>query len=255
MTKRIVVVSDLHAGSSTGLWPDRRAGRAQRVLLDRWADCIAHFGERPDILICNGDAVDGKQRKGGDLLDDNVDRQAEAAANLLEMWRPRECFVVSGTGYHTSDTGDEAEALVVTLLKRAGLVASYHRKITVRINGWWEGQWRHHIGSSGIPHGRHTPQSRSKTWQAINAAINGRPLSQLCGYGHVHYWAYSEDAIGAVVTGPCWQALGGRYGDERCDGHVDIGAYQVTVGATKEEGWSWAKRLYPAAVGRRTVER
>ena len=54
------------------------------------------------------------------------------------------------------------------------------------------------------------------------------------------------------MTTPCWQALGSAYGDT-LDGHVDLGAVQLTVGKTEAEGWHWTKRLYPAAVVDRTV--
>lgn len=254
--KRIVVVSDLHCGSTAALW-NCGGKQTQTELLARWQDCIAHFGARPDILICNGDAIDGHQHKGGDLLENGRELGAQigAAVGLLRMWRAREYFIVSGSGYHVSDTGDESERDLAVRLESHGERATFTRKLNLLVNGWFRLQCRHHIGSSGIPHGRMTPQMRSKTWGALNAAQTGGKPPHLSIFSHVHYWTYAEDFSGAVMTTPAWQALGGRYGDERCDGHCDIGAVQITIGGRECNGHAWSKRLYPAAVVNRTVRR
>lgn len=254
--KRIVVVSDLHCGATNALW-NCPGAPAQTVLLDRWQDCIAHFGARPDILICNGDAIDGHQRKGGDLLEGGrtVDAQCAAAFGLLRLWKPREVFIISGSGYHTADTGDENELAIVSRFQDHGIPAEYKRKLNLDVNGWFRLQCRHHVGSSGIPHGRLTPQMRSKTWGILNAYAGGKLAPHLSIFSHVHYWSYAEDHISAVMTTPAWQGLGGRYGDERCDGAVSLGAVQLKIGEKECKGWQYEKRLYSPKVASRTVRR
>ena len=59
--------------------------------------------------------------------------------------------------------------------------------------------------------------------------------------------------MSAAMTTPGWQAIGSDYGDRECDGLIDIGAVQLRIGKTEEEGWQWQKRLYPAAVAERAV--
>lgn len=253
MKKRLVIISDLHCGSEAGLSP-RPDTALKRGLLARYTDCIAHLGARPDILVINGDAIDGTQDRGrGDGDSAIIHQQIADACALVKMWRPRAVYCVAGTQYHVGGDVVEGEQVLAIMLREGGIPATFHRKLNMTINDWFRVQFRHHIGSSGIPHGRHTPQSRSKVWGYLNAACGGSAPAHLSVYSHVHYWTYSEDFMGAAMTTPAWQAIGSRYGDERCDGHVDLGAVEITIGQTERQGWSWRKRLYPAGVVARSV--
>ena len=246
---RIVIVSDLHCGSEAGLAPFAR-NKTQAQLYNRWADCIEHFGQRPDILIVNGDAVDGLQLKGRGKGDsDWASKQIMDAATLISMWRAKRTILVSGTAYHTR----AAQSVDFEEILANQLRAEYFAKLNLTVAGWFRLQCRHKIGGSGIPHGRFTAQSRSKAWGVMNAAQAGGKPPHLSVFSHVHYWSYAEDAFGATMTTPAWQGLGGLYGSTMCDGHVDVGAVQLTVGKTEAEGWSWAKRLYPAAAADRSA--
>ena len=247
---RIVIVSDLHCGSEAGLAPFA-TNKTQAQLYNRWADCIQHFGARPDLLIVNGDAVDGLQLKGRGRGDsDWASKQIMDAATLLNMWLAKRICMVSGTGYHTraAQTVDFEEILANQLR------AEYHYKLNLEVSGWFRLQCRHKIGGSGIPHGRFTAQSRSKAWGVMNAAQAGGKPPHLSVFSHVHYWSYAEDAFGATMTTPAWQGLGGYFGSTSCDGHVDVGACEIRVGKKEAEGWSWQKRLYPAAAADRSVK-
>ena len=247
---RIVVVSDLHCGSAAGLTPFA-TNRTQGQLYNRWADCIQHFGACPDVLVCNGDAVDGLQAKGrGQGDSDWSSKQIMDAATLLSMWKAKRTIIVAGTGYHVrAGASVDFEEMLAHLLR-----ADYFHKLNLTVSDWFRLQCRHKIGGSGIPHGRFTAQSRSKAWGVMNAAQSGGKAPHLSVFSHVHYWSYAEDAFGATMTTPAWEALGGYYGSTSCDGHVDVGAVQLTVGKTEAEGWSWQKRLYPAAAAERSVK-
>lgn len=246
---RIVIVSDLHCGSEAGITP-LASNQIQRQLYNRWADCIEHLGGKPDLLVCNGDAVDGLQSKGrGQGDSDWMARQIDHAAMLLSEWNAKQICIVSGTAYHTRAAASvDFEELLAMQLK-----CRYERKLNIEAHGWFRLQCRHKIGGSGIPHGRFTAPNRSKAWGVMNAAQAGGKPPHLSVFSHVHYWGYSEDAFGATMTTPAWQAIGNVYGDTACDGHVDVGAVQLRVGKTQAEGWSWQKRLYPAAAADRTV--
>ena len=253
---RIVIVSDLHVGSEAGLTPFA-TNKTQGQLYNRWADCIQHFGARPDLLICNGDAVDGLQLKGRGRGDsDWISKQIDGAAVLLNEWRAKNICIVSGTPYHVAAGNgciDFEELLSNDMISR-GRNCTFTRKLNMELCGWFRLQCRHKIGSSGVPYGRMTAPNRSKAWGALNAGLDGKRAPHLSVFSHVHYWGYGEDAFGATMTTPAWQAIGGAFGDTACDGHVDLGAVQLTIGKTESEGWSWRKRLYPAAVVDRTVK-
>jgi len=262
------MLADLHCGSTTGL-AMKPQNAVQTALLDRYNDAIAWFGDAPDVVLCNGDAIDGSDRKSHDVVTPDMYLQAEDAADALLAWdATREYIIVSGTGYHTEADGQELDRMVCGYLSEklrqrgnADVKVSYRRKLKTTVNGWFQLEARHKIGRSTIPWGRSTAQARAKYWQVITAALSarrsGKPVSwpHLLLFAHVHFWNVQEDAYGAVVSLPCWQALGGRYGEKEMDGHCDIGAMKLEIGATEDEGWGKSQRLYPAAATERTEHR
>ncbi len=265
--QRWVVLSDMHVGSKTGL-TSTPSNPVQRQLVARWEDARRWYGAAPDVVLVNGDAIDGQDRHARDIDENYMIDQAQKAAELLFEWgAKREYIIRTGTRYHVSSDGEEMERFVVShlqyLLAKAGrkVKVTFGRKLKTTINGWFVLEARHKIGRSSIPHGRGTAPARSKMWNVLNAALSasrGRKPVQwphLIVYSHVHYWHYTEDAWGAVCTLPGWQAIGSKFGDEECSGHIDIGLLGLEVGATKEVGWSWEKRLYQAAVVDRTEHR
>lgn len=253
----IGLVSDKHSGATTGLTSTPK-NTVQKKLLKLYKEDCDWMGD-VDYLVDLGDCIDGQDLKSNDLTTDQVSKQIEDAANLMTMIKAKEYFLLAGTPYHVNAGAQSLDCLVVSLLNERGCKASYHQKLKLQIANWFYLQARHKIGSSGIPHGRHTAPSRSKTWDAVNAAIRsnatGKPvhLANLLVFGHVHYWTYCEDAQGAAITMPSYQALGGKYGDSQCDGHVDIGMVKILVG---EKGdWSWEKRIHTPNMISRTVKR
>jgi hypothetical protein len=256
--KRVSAVADIHAGSDCAL-TTTPGNPTQRGLLERWRDTISDFGEKPDLLVCNGDACEGQDRKTLDVAEMNIPWQIEQAAELLLMWKPKEVVIIQGTAYHTGDTVAH-EAFLAKLIAKAGVPCTFHRKLRARVNGWFKFQARHFIGHSALPYGIFTSPARSQTGQVLNAAIEARDAGktpdwpQLSMFAHAHVYGFAESAQGAVVRLPCWKATGDAYGDLKCDGHIDLGAFQFTVGADKKEGWSWERKLYPARLESRTVD-
>ena len=248
------LISDLHCGSSTGLgFPFDNPVRVQ--LDDRWKTAVKWLGP-VDVLLVNGDEIDGEDRKGRDVVTDDCEKQADEAANYIAMIKPKkEIIIISGTPYHTEKAGQAFRKVLahkLHLLLGEKIKITFKRKLKTTINGWFRLEARHKIGSSTVPHGRHTAPNRSKTWNTINACLSsgysGKAAKwpHLCVFGHVHYYTFSKDAFGAVCTLPCWQAIGSRFGDEQCDGHVDLGMARLTVKGVNE--WQLDEILFPAGV-------
>ena len=256
MTKTIGFISDTHCGAKTGL-STRPSNNIQRKLLGLYKETVEWMG-RVDYLVHLGDIIDGDDIKSKDLSEHDLPEQIQDGCALLEMIDAGEYFLLAGTPYHVSQSAQMWDKMVVNLLNKGGRKASYHQKLKLKVD-WFYCQCRHKIGSSGIAHGRYTAPARSKAWDATNAAIKSSrtgkaaKLANLLVFGHVHYWTYAEDAIGTAVTLPCWQALGSLYGDMCCDGHVDLGAFKVTIGERGD--WSWEKKLYLPSLESRTVKR
>ena len=108
-------LADLHVGSMFGLWPENFASSTrgvfelnigQKYLLENW-NRIAKQIPPLDLLILNGDIIDGVQRKSEGLYicEPNMQFQMFAAMELLEPFLRRvrrggEIYSTEGTTYH-----------------------------------------------------------------------------------------------------------------------------------------------------------
>jgi len=260
-----VLESDYHCGSATGLWSQSESFTRNPIQVElhkRRDDAIEWFGERPDVVVVNGDGTDGEDPKGRDVIDADPDHQAESVAINAADWNAKtEYIIVAGTRYHeTSDgwpTGKRVCDKIKLICHARGqhkIKVSYARKLNTTINGWFRLQARHKIGRSVVPYGRNTSPVRSKVWSVLNAALQSAVRGKaarwphLLLFSHVHYWLFQQSSWGAVAVTPCWQAIGSRYGDEECDGQIDLGCFKLTVGAKESDGWRLEHRVYPAGL-------
>jgi len=249
--KRVVVISDLHCGHRVGLTPPgwqyhasaanierRKYAKMQAGVWKFYAETIDHL-QPIDILIVNGDLVDGKgERSGGtEQLEPSFIKQAEMAAECLRYAQAKHIVITYGTPYHAG-ADEDFEGIVA---KNVGASIGSHEFVNV------DGlifDIKHHIGGSTIPHGRFTAVARDYLWNELWAARNGQPRAQILIRSHVHYciWCGTPDAL--MIVTPGLQGYGSKYGTRRCSGTVDIGLISFDV-ENKEE-WSWQKYLFEA---------
>jgi hypothetical protein len=260
-------VADIHCGSPVGLSPTPK-NPVQAGLLNRYLDAIDWFGERPDVVVCVGDVSEGIDPKL-DIDDPSIASQFLKAAELLAMWKPTtEYIIITGTKTHTHVLHQELEKLLIDIIKqkhwdlyRKEIEVTVHRKLNTRINDWFFLSARHFINSSSIPHGRVTPIVRSQMWGILNAALKSfqeeGPLEwpDLLVFGHVHYYDFHKNAWGATLVVPCFKGIGDKFGDELCDGSVNLGVSKIVIEDTREEGWKEDTRLYNASVVSRVESR
>src|SRR3990167_3544645 len=171
--KRVVIVSDLHCGHAVGLtppsWnhpkndtPDQQAIFAYRKSL--WGFFAATLKQlQPiDLLICNGDALEGKaSRRGGtDLLTADRGEQAEMAQDALSYAKAKKYRFSYGTPYHTGTEEDWERQLA----DHFGAPIGANDTVVVEgvaIN------YKHHIPGSNVPHPRHTAVAREHLWNML----------------------------------------------------------------------------------------
>jgi len=252
--KSIALTADWHVGSMTGLSAIPK-NDTQKALLSKFKECISMYG-KPDMLIINGDATDGDQRKSGGvgLSEADLREQEKDVVALIKLWKPKEVFLVSGTAYHVGLISSE-QRIADTLNDYCNIKATYIRKLNLIINNWFRFQARHFIGSSNNPAGRATAAGRANMWEILNAYQSGDKAADLSVFAHVHYYDLHQSAFGTTMVLPCFQAYGTPYGDEKCSGHIDIGMVNLIVGKTEKEGWSWSKQLYSAKIKSRNLKR
>lgn len=247
--KRILTLGDFHCGHKVGLTPpayqyhpergdahDQRLGRLQRACWDFYTDTLRREGPF-DAVFFNGDAIDGKgERSGGtEQLEADRTKQAEMAARCLEpaLKGGAKLVMTYGTPYHTGKDEDHEGPIAKSL---GGKIGSHE---WVRVEGVTF-DLKHKVGSSSVPHGRHTAAARERLWNTLWAEREGQPRAQIIIRSHVHYFGFAGDHRGVAMTLPALQAAGTKYGARQCSGIVDFGMVTWTINGGS---WQWQSHI------------
>lgn len=232
----LLITSDLHSGHFAGLTPkkwwshtDMSWRNQQERMWDFYRTCIGKIG-RIDTHINNGDAIEGKgERSGGtELIQSDRTEQAEMATEALRASKARRYILTYGTPYHVGRE-DDFERIIATNLK-----GEIHGHLFADIGGKIF-DFKHKVGSSNVPYGRHTAVARSKTWNTIWASLNGQPHSDILVRSHVHYFDYNGNKSHLMFTTPCLQGFGSKFGVRQCEGIIDIGVVWMKIYKDKVE--------------------
>lgn len=224
--KRVVIVSDLHCGHWAGLTPPAwqfhpsRNPEGSRLQAETWRWFVATIGPlRPDVLVCNGDAIDGKGQRSGsvELITADLEEQAEMAIVCLREAKAVHYMLTYGTPYHVSADGQDWEGHVAREL--GGTIGGHE---------WLECEgvvfdFKHKVGSSQIPHGRHTAVARERLWNVLWAEQDLGHRAHVLVRSHVHYHDFCGDPDFLAMTTPALQGPGSIYGVRQCSGIVHFG--------------------------------
>lgn len=256
--KRIVVVSDLHAGSMYGMLPpgfrtfegvQRPQNPGQVYLWQCWLDFVGRALKfKPDAVIVNGDLVDGSQRanRGSELALPAWKDQRDAAIGVLKELKKRasaaKWYFTQGTPYHVGNFGAAEEDIAAALGGEEYFSVGTGK--LCRETLWLETEGviieaAHHISvSTGFY--RLTALDREMQWSAISGkdSTKGVPKADLIVRSHVHYFSLGEHASKIGVTTPCWQ-LQTRYMRKHSVHrlHPDVGGLLIEIdGEAKKRG-------------------
>jgi len=159
---KILCLGDLHAGSRYSPWPadyplatgDANekttwgCSLAQKMLNKFWAALIKDAKRhKPDVIILNGDMIEGGNYRSVDVVTIRNDEQIGGARALL---RPlvdtaqKKVFMLRGTGFHVG-RGGENEAVLAHLLGVEYLPELYLQTPAGVVNAL------HHIGTTTRP--------------------------------------------------------------------------------------------------------
>jgi len=244
--RRVVVVSDLHCGHIVGLTHpdfdgDRRDAELHKLYAARreyWNFYIREMAAlRPvDILVVNGDAIDGKgERSGGtELITADRNEQVDMAVAAIEATGKPDIYMVAGTPYHVG-VSEDWERQIVQRVK--ALKFGIHDWINV--NGLTL-DYRHFVSGSQIPYGRHTAVARERLWNVMWAE-DAYPHSDVIIRSHVHYFSYAGGVNWLGVTTPALQGLGTKYGAGRISGTVNFGFIHFDIAG--RDDWSWSRHI------------
>ena len=246
--KRVLVISDLHSGHDLGLthpfydFDDGTTHYVVRRTIWEWYKPLVKR-LKPNIVIVNGDCIDGKGAKSGgtEQLTTDMLKQCKMATKALKVIPGKPKFFISyGTGYHVGDTED-FENIVADEIEAEKIGA----EDTIDVNGLLI-NYLHHVGVSSIPHGRHTAVAKEKLVNQIWAARGEYPEADVIIRSHVHYHNFCGGPGWLGMTTPALQGYGSKYGARRCTGVVDVGLVHFDIWS--KDKWDWKSHIlrFPA---------
>lgn len=229
---------DFHCGHLVGLTPPdyqiksidgisskhNKFFQIQKELWLKFADIIDKLPEL-DFAVFNGDLIDGKGLKSGgtEQITTDMNKQCDMAVAVIDYVRNKckkdyKFIATYGTDYHVGTGGDDWENIIA---ERAHLdkIGSHE---WLDVNGLVF-DIKHHLGSSGIPTGRHSASAREGLWNDLWSLSKMQPKADVIIRSHVHYYTHCANSSKLCMTLPALQGMGSKYGSRRCSGTVDWG--------------------------------
>lgn len=242
-TKRVVLLGDFHCGHVAGITPPAfqfapGGGEYRDKFGKLQAECWAFYSatiarlQPVDVLIANGDLIDGNGKKSGGTEEISTDPQVQCdmAVQAIKLVKAKHVVITAGTGYHVGDETDWEESIAERVSAKFGS----HEWVDVSGVVF---DVKHHLGSSSVPHGRHTAISRDRIWNLMWALREDQPRANFYVRSHVHYHSVAGGAGWIGMTLPALQAARTKYGGRRCSGTVDYGLVHVDINSNGAHTW------------------
>jgi hypothetical protein len=250
----LACVSDVHAGGTTALAPDKitlddggeyHASKAQRWLMQCWQRYWERVANRRDELgaelytVFNGDAVDGDHHNTSQIASRNPNAQAaiwNAVMAIPLALKPDRIAVIRGTEAHVGQSASAEERIA------DGLRRDKRPIITEPDTGtasWWH--WRPELQGVKLDithHGRIGQRENTRSSQIVlyahdihlSYSKNGERPPDLALRGHNHKVADSFDAVKPrVVATGAWQLGTGHVHKVQPDSLADIQGVIVKI--------------------------
>ena len=130
-----MIISDLHSGSVWGLsspefyyrntkvndeWTEHRKQR-RKMQEEAWTEYLRIVKQwyKPDVLLVNGDAIEGRQSRQGssELITANLEEQARMAVICISQFKAKKILMTYGTSCHNSPEAEDWEHIIAQDLK------------------------------------------------------------------------------------------------------------------------------------------
>ena len=258
---RVVAIADLHTDSIVGLAPKGRGSDIGRPIRDaiyqKWCEATSGPWKNPDVLIVDGDIVEGQNRKSGGLgvITTDLYEQMADAVDLLKMWKAKKIYIIRGSGYHVEadHSGIQCEEQIARNLGAEEYPNQEHIDPERRDHSGWH--WyisvgpetfhaSHHIAVSKVFHYMSTPTARAMLDAKLNDMLRhelGKFRTSIVLRAHAHYFNHVEYSSSHGFVLPCWKAVD-EFGAKR--GAIslspDIGYLGFEIG---KGGMRYEKRL------------
>lgn len=219
-TRVLVVLSDIHAGSTVALLPpafETAEGQTvgqnaiQQWLWACWTDAQEWIAEKlaGDTfgLVLNGDLVEGVHHGTKQVVSPDIGDHLKAAIEILQPLseRAEKTFVVRGTECHTGNV-EIAVAKAINAELNPELNIPVFDRLTLDVAGV-RCVFRHHIGTSVRRGLAATQFSIQLAEEQVEAANNDEVIPRVLCCAHRHKFGAYEDDRGLALVSPPWQML------------------------------------------------
>jgi len=217
----LLVVSDLHCGSTVGLCPPMCPliddggwilNEVQDDIWDKWTAfsrwaCDHLKGTRWGLVV-NGDAIEGVHHGCKQIVHADPGVHARIAVEVLKPLAAKASavYITKGTGAHVGHMSENGigEALGAVRHPDTGQRAAHHWLI--RVNGCLV-SFKHHIGTSKRKSLYATQLSAELAEERLASADASKNPPSVIVRSHRHTFGCYENAGGMAITTPAWQAL------------------------------------------------
>jgi len=214
MQKKILVLNDMHVGSSYGLLPPdftdsmgnaHKLNSGQQYLWDRFTQTLERIApQKINAIVINGDLLDGMQMRNmkNPLTLHRIEDQRKAAVGVLDEVRrtfPKAAwYFIGGTPYH-----EEIEQVVQVTANLFGVPYPVRRTLKLRV-GKAVIQFHHETSfAGGITKAGSLEKEIIHGW--LSEAMNGWDAAHCEVRAHCHYFVYGGRKDRLAVVCPAWQ--------------------------------------------------
>ena len=230
---RIVILSDLHCGHQWAIchpnFETHSLDDAAKVRkqLWKWFDSEIAKLSPIDVLVVNGDAIDGDgyRNSGIEQLTTDRNKQSENAAAIIKHLKAKEIYLVKGTRAHTGLAEDFEETLA-KLVKPIAIETELHltKRGTVL-------NFKHKGSASANPHAMSPAMARAAVWDELKAVRGIKPgdkPADITIRSHIHTYYNLADEFTEIITTPALQYLS-DYGARNFEGWTTVGFIVIDV--------------------------
>lgn len=228
--RKILFLADLHCGNIAGIAPPGYRSDAVREIQETfWNWFISELDAHGpyDGVFVMGDVVDGEGKKGTlDTFETNIQRQAEAAAEVIKAARVEPDFIwmVRGTPFHTNGTLEYEDIT-------AKILGCSIKNVQKREIEGWKVHTKHVIGRSDIPYGQATPLLKELDRLEGEAFKEEKDAPDIIARAHVHYDCLTRKHFRQAFDCACLElpldgANSRRYSSAEYDVGFEIGHFE-----------------------------
>lgn len=223
-SKLVLLLSDLHIGSTVGLWPkgfvcnegyEIGQNQFQKWLWECWTDMLKWadgvIGKDDFELVLNGDLVDGIHHRTLQVMSPDVGDQTAAVLDVLGRFvgKASRIHVVKGTECHTRN--DEIRLGKCLDATRDPLTGQHAWDVLdLEVNGTLY-NFAHHISATARPYLEASAHSIALGALTMSRARTGKPVPSVMCRAHRHRHGIWTDGNQMSVICGAWQGLT-RYG-------------------------------------------